>query len=56
MKGFRNWRWHLDDMYVKLKGEMVYLWRAVDHEGGHCQSKNCWRPSRLIASGDEQGR
>jgi len=33
MRGFRHWRWHLDDMYVKLNGEMVYLWRAVDHEG-----------------------
>ncbi|MDP1027066.1 hypothetical protein Q5H91_07570 [Sphingomonas sp. KR1UV-12] len=20
-------------MYVKLNGEVVYLWRAVDHEG-----------------------
>lgn len=20
-------------MYVKMNGEMVYLWRAVDHEG-----------------------
>ncbi len=33
MRGFRHWRWHLDEMYVKLDGEMVYLWRAVDHEG-----------------------
>ena len=33
MNGFRHWRWHLDEMYVKLNGEMVYLWRAVDHEG-----------------------
>ncbi|MDF8335758.1 IS6 family transposase [Novosphingobium cyanobacteriorum] len=33
MAGFRHWRWHLDEMYVKLNGEMVYLWRAVDHEG-----------------------
>ena len=33
MLGFRHWRWHLDEMYVKLNGEMVYLWRAVDHEG-----------------------
>ena len=33
MCGFRHWRWHLDEMYVKLNGEMVYLWRAVDHEG-----------------------
>jgi putative transposase len=33
MRGFRHGRWHLDEMYVKLNGEMVYLWRAVDHEG-----------------------
>ncbi len=33
MRGFRTWRWHLDEMYVKMNGEMVYLWRAVDHEG-----------------------
>lgn len=33
MRGFRHWRWHLDEMFVKLGGEMVYLWRAVDHEG-----------------------
>ena len=33
MRGVRHWRWHLDEMYVKMNGEMVYLWRAVDHEG-----------------------
>ena len=33
MRGFRHWRWHLDEMYVKLNGEMAYVWRAVDHEG-----------------------
>lgn len=33
MVSFRHWRWHLDEMYVKLNGEMVYLWRAVDHKG-----------------------
>jgi putative transposase len=33
MRGFRQWKWHLDEMYVKLGGEMVYLWRAVDQEG-----------------------
>ena len=31
MRGFRHW--HLDEMYVKINGEMVYLWRAVDQEG-----------------------
>jgi putative transposase len=33
MQSFRHWRWHLDEMYVKLNDKMVYLWRAVDHEG-----------------------
>jgi putative transposase len=33
VQGFRHWRWHLDEMYVKLNDEMVYLWRAVDQEG-----------------------
>ena len=33
MRGFRQWKWHLDEMYVRMNGEMVYLWRAVDHEG-----------------------
>ena len=33
MRGFRQWRWHLDEVYVKINGEMRYLWRAVDHEG-----------------------
>lgn len=28
-----RWRWHLDEMFVKVSGEMHYLWRAVDHEG-----------------------
>jgi putative transposase len=33
MRGFCHWRWHVDEMYMKLNGDMVYLWRAVDHEG-----------------------
>ena len=28
-----QWRWHLDEMFVKINGERHYLWRAVDHEG-----------------------
>jgi putative transposase len=33
MKGFRQWKWHLDEVYVRINGEMHYLWRAVDQEG-----------------------
>ena len=30
---YSQWRWHLDEIFVKINGEMQYLWRAVDHEG-----------------------
>ena len=33
MRQQTHWRWHLDEVYVKINGEMRYLWRAVDHEG-----------------------
>ena len=33
MRQFTHWRWHLDEMYVKINGQMHYLWRAIDHEG-----------------------
>jgi DDE domain len=45
--------WHLDEVYLKIDGRMVYLWRAVDAEGevldGHCQSKFYTACSRTIA-------
>ena len=28
-----NWKWHLDEVFVKINGERHYLWRAVDHAG-----------------------
>jgi putative transposase len=28
-----HWRWHPDEMFVKINGERQYLGRAVDHEG-----------------------
>lgn len=27
-----NWRWHIGEVIVKVNGERMYLWRAVDHE------------------------
>ena len=32
-KRYSPWRWHLDEVFVKINGETHYLWRAVDHEG-----------------------
>ena len=28
-----QWKWHLDEVFVKINGVQHYLWRAVDHEG-----------------------
>src|SRR5208337_238780 len=33
MRGYPQWRWHLDEAFVKVNGKLRYLWRAVDHEG-----------------------
>ena len=33
MRAYSNWRWHLDEVFVKINGETHYLWRTVDHEG-----------------------
>ncbi len=30
---YSNWRWHLDEVIVRINGKTHYLWRAVDHEG-----------------------
>ncbi len=32
-RSFSRWRWHLDEVFVRINGETHYLWRAVDHEG-----------------------
>lgn len=35
VEGMRSsrWRWHLDEVFVKINGERHYLWQAIDHEG-----------------------
>jgi putative transposase len=32
MRGHPQWRWHLDEAFVKVNGKLCYLWWAVDHE------------------------
>jgi putative transposase len=33
LRALPQWRWHLDEVFVRINGETHYLWRAVDHEG-----------------------
>ncbi len=32
-RSYSNWKWHLDEVFVKINGETYYLWRAVNNEG-----------------------
>ena len=32
-RSYSLWRWHLDEVFVRINGQTHYLWRAVDHEG-----------------------
>ena len=33
IRAHTHWRWHLDEVFVKINGESRYQWRAVGHEG-----------------------
>ena len=35
-RSYSQWRWHLDEVFIRINGEMHYLWRAVDHVALHC--------------------
>ena len=32
-RSFSQWRWHPDEVFVRINGKTQYLWRTVDHEG-----------------------
>jgi putative transposase len=32
-RSYSLWRWHVDEVFVRINGVQHYLWRAVDHEG-----------------------
>jgi len=33
LRDWPQWRWHLDEVFVRINGNIHYLWRAVDQEG-----------------------
>ena len=49
MRAYSNWQWNLDEVFVKINGEMHYLWRAVDHEGEVLESYVTKRRNRKAA-------
>jgi putative transposase len=49
MRSLPHWRWHLDEVFVKINGVTHYLWRAVDHEGELLESYVTKRRDRKAA-------
>jgi putative transposase len=49
MRSGTHWQWYLDEVFVKINGEMHYLWRAVDHEGEVLESYLTKRRDRRTA-------
>nr|WP_170480640.1 IS6 family transposase [Ruegeria arenilitoris] len=33
LRAFSRWKWHIDEVFLKVNGKRHYLWRAVDDEG-----------------------
>ena len=56
--------WHLDEVYLKIAGRMVYLWRAVDAEGevldvlvqSTCNSPRIWHLGRNTRKDERPSR
>jgi putative transposase len=48
-RGTPQWKWHLDEVFVRINGEIHYLWRAVDHEGEVLESFVTQRRDRKAA-------
>ena len=51
MRAHIQWRWHLDEVFVRINGETYYLWRAVDHEGEVLESFVTKKRDRKAALG-----
>ncbi len=49
MRSSPQWRWHLDEVFVRINGQMHYIWRAVDHEGEVLESFVTKRRDRIAA-------
>jgi len=49
MRTHIQWRWHLDEVFVRINGETHYLWRTVGHEGEVLESFVTKRGDRKAA-------
>ena len=58
-RNWTQWRWHLDEVFVRINGETHYLWRAVNHEGEVLESfvtkrRNCAAALRFLRKAMKQ--
>ena len=51
LRACRNWRWHVDELLVKINGEHPYPRRVADHEGDVLEADATKRPGRKAPPG-----
>lgn len=59
MRRGNPWRWRVDEVCVKARGDTHYLWRAVDHKGEVLEAyftKKCDKAVALKCLGKEMNR
>ena len=49
LRAFSKWKWHLDEVFVKVNGKRHYLWRAVGHEGEVLEAVGTKRRNKAAA-------
>ncbi len=49
LRAYSKWKWHVDEVFVKVSGKRHYLWRAVDHEGEVLEAVVTKRRNRAAA-------
>ncbi len=49
LRAYCKWKWHVDEVFMKVNGKRHYLWRAVDHEGELLEAVVTKRRNRAAA-------
>ena len=49
LRAFWKWKWHADEVFVKVNGKRHYLWRVVDHEGEVLETVVTKRRNKIAA-------
>jgi putative transposase len=47
-RSFSNWRWHLEEVFVRINGEVHYLWRRGSRRPGAANRRNTYTGAEAL--------